>query len=209
MKPAITPPTKPQSTAHSLMSGRSSPSPDIFRDISMSGEGDEETHIVSPVPPVRCTNPFRENRNDVDQLPVLVRDESACQGVISPYPYSYASREEIEERALLNITLAWPISDSSDEQDSKQRSSMPVDYSHYFGLVAQNDDNQVVMDCDDFSMTSDDSLLPRTPQQTLQQTPQQSQEPTTPNSMSGVTVFEMPDFPRQVSTDLPAQTLIK
>ena len=67
--------------------------------------------------------------------------------VVSPYPFSSASQEEIDEREKLARTMPWVEQDENEDQSKRQ------DMSFYFDMRALHDRE---MECDDFSISSNE-----------------------------------------------------
>lgn len=88
-------------------------------------------------------------------------DSSACRVVISPYPFSHASREEITEREQLSNTLSWTLASSNIARELKTKTanttSLQADCSIFFGQAGAATDDVVMGDCDDFSVSIEDT----------------------------------------------------
>jgi hypothetical protein len=113
----------------------------IFRDASNS-----HNDPIS-VSPLQLANPVHEQHDSSENYDSV--------RVISPYPFSHASQEEIEEREQLTGTLDWSMhpedtGDSSITEEHIHAGEYCVNYSLYFQSGAQQ------MDCDDddFSVSS-------------------------------------------------------
>jgi hypothetical protein len=134
---------------------------DIFRD-SIDGESvmDED---MGELPYVRRANPINEQQSatidDESDLDDGDDDEigsSSYFRVISPYPFSHTSEEEIEDRKQLNSVLEWRIKlNHNDKSSSRFGQKCHVDYSSFFELSENINNDQVMADeCDDFSLSS-------------------------------------------------------
>jgi hypothetical protein len=127
---------------------------EIFRE---SGEGDcmvEDASLLF----VQRANPIDEQQSgaageDDDDEDM---EEGSCCRVISPYPFSHTSKEEIEEREQLTSVFDWNLQAADSENTAarhEKKFSIQVDYSRFFELgEAVND--QAMDDCDDFSLSS-------------------------------------------------------
>jgi hypothetical protein len=168
LEPAVVPIDRlfeidPDSSSDSLDIGRGILSPiDIFRDSSMDGDSvvDED---MGGLPYVRRANPIDEQPSatvddeseldDDDDDGAYVNGEMDTRGepyyrVISPYPFSHTSKEEIEDREQLTSVLEWSL---------EVRPKCHVDYSSFFelGETANTNNDQIMSDdCDDFSLSS-------------------------------------------------------
>jgi hypothetical protein len=143
----------PDSSSDSIDIGRGVLTPiDIFRDNSMDGDSiaDED---MGGLPYVRRANPIDEqhsatidDESDLDDDTMETGDSPHFR-VISPYPFSHTSKEEIEDREHLTSILEWSL---------EVRPKCHVDYSGFFALGgAANNTDQVMSDeCDDFSLSS-------------------------------------------------------
>jgi len=87
-------------------------------------------------------------------------DASAHRVVISPYPFSHASREEITEREQLSNALSWTLASSNISPEVKNKTattaSLQVDCSYFYGQAGAETD-AVMEDCDDFSVSIADA----------------------------------------------------
>ena len=143
----------PDSSSDSIDIGRGVMTPiDIFRDNSMDGDSivDED---MGGLPYVRRANPINEQQSatiddesDLDDDTMETLDLPQFR-VISPYPFSHTSKEEMEDREQLTRILEWSL---------EVRPKCHVDYSGFFALDdAANNYDQVMSDeCDDFSLSS-------------------------------------------------------
>lgn len=162
--PAIDPlQIDPNSSCDSADIGQGIFSPmDIFRDGRDGGEsvvGDEDVggyvRRANPINEQQSYN-FADEESDFDDE-VMEMAASPCFRVISPYPFSHASKEEIEERQqLAKGPLEWNldmgIHHFSFEDSGKK---CHVDYLSFFELNAFVHNDQVMAeDCEDFSLTS-------------------------------------------------------
>jgi hypothetical protein len=141
----------PDSSSDSLEIGRGVLTPiDIFRDNSMDGESivDED---MGGLPHVRRANPINEQQSaTIDESD---EDDDTMEAVdlpyfrvISPYPFSHTSKEEMEDREQLTNILEWSLD---------IRPKCHVDYSSFFELGDAANSDQVMSDeCDDFSLSS-------------------------------------------------------
>ena len=141
----------PDSSSDSIDIGRGVMTPiDIFRDNSMDGD----SIVDEDMPYVRRANPINEqhsattidDESDLDD-DTMETGELPHFRVISPYPFSHTSKEEMEDREQLTSILEWSL---------EVRPKCHVDYSGFFGLSdTANDNDQVMSDeCDDFSLSS-------------------------------------------------------
>jgi len=124
---------------------------------------------INPSGLLRRANPIRERSmqsfSDADDHQAL---EESPSRVISPYPFSHTSQEEMEDREKLttNATaLGWSLhGDEENEDDDMNKNSenkaFEVDYSHFFEResVVPIDQEDAVMECDDFSLSTAHSL---------------------------------------------------
>ena len=93
---------------------------------------------------------------------VKMDDAASAFRVISPYPFSHTSREEISERELLRDALRLTLGSPQNKDDqrmttgNKMNAVIQVDYSSFFGRCS--DENDVAMEeCDDFSVSIQDA----------------------------------------------------
>lgn len=130
---------------------------DIFRENSMDGDSiiDED---MGGLPFVRRANPINElhsatidDESDLDDETMETGDLPYFR-VISPYPFSHTSKEEVEDREQLTCLLEWSL---------EKRPKCHVEYSSFFELgdVANNNINEHAMsdECDDFSLSSNEA----------------------------------------------------
>ena len=141
----------PDSSSDSVDIGRGVLTPiDIFRDNSMDGDSivDED---MGGLPYVRRANPINEQQSaTIDESD---EDDDTMEAVdlphfrvISPYPFSHTSKEEMEDREQLTSILEWTL---------EVRPKCHVDYSSFFELGDAANHDQVMSDeCDDFSLSS-------------------------------------------------------
>jgi hypothetical protein len=170
IEPEPVPPIDPlqldtNSSCDSLDIGQGMLSPiDIFRDSIDGGEsvvGDEDMGGF-----VRRANPINEQQSttvaeeeeesDIDDEEMEMA-ASPCFRVISPYPYSHASKEEIEEREqLANVPLEWNLEMGIHHFSSAEPGEKwYVDYTSFFELNSHvNNDQVMAEDCEDFSLSS-------------------------------------------------------
>jgi hypothetical protein len=154
----------PNSSCESLDLGQGMLSPiDIFRDTIDGGEsviGDEEmggyVRRANPINEQQSATVAEEEESDIDDEEMEMA-ASPCFRVISPYPFSHASKEELEEREqLTSVPLEWNLDMgihcfSSGDTEGKCH----VDYSSFFELnVHINNDQVMAEDCEDFSLSS-------------------------------------------------------
>jgi hypothetical protein len=102
-----------------------------------------------------------KQRSTREDYYVTTDDAASAFRVISPYPFSHTSREEISERELLSdalLTLGSPKKkdDHRIMTGNKINAAIEVDYSSFFGRTS--DENDVAMEeCDDFSVSIQDA----------------------------------------------------
>ena len=103
---------------------------DIFRENSMDGDSiiDED---MGGLPFVRRANPINElhsatidDESDLDDETMETGDLPYFR-VISPYPFSHTSKEEVEDREQLTCLLEWSL---------EKRPKCHVEYSSFFEL---------------------------------------------------------------------------
>jgi hypothetical protein len=145
----------PDSSCDSIDVGRGVLTPiDIFRGNSMDGDSIVEEDMGG-VPYVRRANPINEQQSgtstidDESDLDDDIMDIGDLQQlrVISPYPFSHTSKEEMEDREQLTSILEWSF---------EVRPTCHVDYSGFFALDDMANNNEQIMSdkCDDFSLSS-------------------------------------------------------
>jgi len=129
------------------------PSAAIFRD------GREQSVSVQLAHPI---GPGSTSVDDDDDV-AMEEDAFACR-LISPYPFSQASHEEITEREeLTNTPIKWtlePEPSSTTTSNTKQESvSVQVNYSSFFAGLLGGDVGEIdaeMDECDDFSVSVND-----------------------------------------------------
>jgi hypothetical protein len=118
-------------------------------------ESTDDIDQAPPLPEVQRANPISDpssmsSSSEEDLVPLSVDD--GCRVVVSPYPFSHTSQEEIEEREQL-----WAGSWTSDMpatelvQNEYSKFLFQVDYARFFERTGCQGE---VMDCDDFSLSS-------------------------------------------------------
>lgn len=125
----------------SLLNPGQSPSMDIFR------PGRDTTSIDEKQ---RSSATASDNDNDE-----AMDDASAARRVISPYPFSHASREEIAEREQLTNDLSWTLTTDNFTCITKQLIAADYDYKCIFGKLADAVMNEGC--CDEFSVSTHDA----------------------------------------------------
>lgn len=150
---SIAPPLDPNSSCDSLEINQGMSPTEIFREC---GDDDNIMDADEELPRVRRANPINDQHiasgDDIDED----AEEGMGSRVISPYPFSHTSKEEIEEREQLTNAFDWSQEavDSYECSDGHEmKFSIQVDYSRFFELVGTIGD-QVMEDCDDFSLSS-------------------------------------------------------
>ena len=109
------------------------------------GEGDN-----NDCQSLRRANPIKEHSSGEEDMMGLEPSESR---VISPYPFSHQpSREELEEREQLTSAFGWKLHPRVEEYQEDERQHHYVDYSLYFPTS-----NEQEMECDDFSISSNEA----------------------------------------------------
>jgi hypothetical protein len=139
----------PDSSCDSIDIGRGVLTPiDIFRDNSMDSDSIVEEDFGG-LQYVRRANPINEQQSaTMDDESDFDDDLMETQfRVISPYPFSHTSAEEMEDREQLTSILEWSL---------EVRPKCHVDYSGFFALdnEARNNDQFMSEECDDFSLSS-------------------------------------------------------
>jgi hypothetical protein len=148
----------PDSSSDSLDIGRGTMTPiDIFRENSMDGGDSIVDEDVGGLPFVQRANPINEQQSaTVDDESDFDDDDTGMEiegsqylRVISPYPFSHTSKEEIEDREQLTNNLKWGLS-------SSMHHKCHVDYSTFFesSEAARNNDLAMSEEYDDFSLSS-------------------------------------------------------
>jgi hypothetical protein len=136
-------------------SDTSSLSGDPISPLAIFREATDDVDRAPPLPEVQRANPISDPSSmslsaEEDLVPLSVED--GCRVVVSPYPFSHTSQEEIEEREQL-----WACSWTSDMptteliQNEHNKFLFQVDYAHFFERKGCQGE---VMDCDDFSLSS-------------------------------------------------------
>lgn len=114
--------------------------------------------------PVQLAHPIGPGSTSVDYDEVMDEEDAFACRLISPYPFSQASHEEITEREeLTNTPIKWilgPEPSSTTTSNTKQELvSVQVNYSSFFADLLGGDVGEIdaAMDeCDDFSVSVHD-----------------------------------------------------
>lgn len=140
------------SSSDSLDIGPGMAPTEIFRE---SGDG-VNIHAESSLPRFRRANPIDQRKVAAGEGEDM--EECSYCRVISPYPFSHTSKEEIEEREQLTNAFDWTLETEPNDNcgmlngwDTK--CAVQVDYSRFFELLEAVND-QVMDECDDFSLSS-------------------------------------------------------
>jgi len=108
----------------------------------------------------RATRPYLDKQQDDEAM----MDEAFR--VISPYPFSHASREEITEREQLGCALSWTLASQHNDVRANMlpskttNTAIHIDYNCFLGLdggVGATDADAVMEECDDFSVSIQDA----------------------------------------------------
>lgn len=156
----IDPLLDPNSSSESLEIGLGMSPNEIFRE---SGDSANIMNEVASLSLVRRANPLNDREIVAaaeydDEEEDMVEDGNYYR-VISPYPFSHASKEEIEEREQLTNAFDWDLQTAHNEKTSgrhEKKFSIQVDYSRFFEL-GEGVYDQAMDDCDDFSLSSQEA----------------------------------------------------
>jgi hypothetical protein len=151
----IDPSLDPNTSGDSIDIGLCMSPGEIFRG---SDEGDIMFNDAA-LPFVRRANPIYDQQSsagvDSEEEEEYMEDET-CRRVISPYPFSHTSKEEIEELEQLTNAFDWNLQGAQNDNSRgchEKKFSIEVDYSRFFQHgVAVGD--QVMDEYDDFSLSS-------------------------------------------------------
>ena len=130
---------------------------DIFRDTPMGGEENNDTDLLHCQCVVRRANPIGNSQSGNNN-----EANSSESHLISPFPFTpTASKEELEEREMLTSSLRWEAGLDGGggvemETFKENQPTVHVDFSRFFEPVLLGSSNIDIMDCDDFSLSSDD-----------------------------------------------------
>lgn len=84
--------------------------------------------------------------------------ESSCR-VISPYPFSHTSKEEMDDREQLAGAFDWALpSDETQPSDGGEARIFEMDYARFFDIDCMDVDGSTNADSDDFSVESSVSI---------------------------------------------------
>ena len=87
-------------------------------------------------------------------------DDASAFRVISPYPFSHTSQEELSEREQLSDAFRWTLRSTNNSDDfltcKVTNAAVQVDNSSFFGRIGDQND-AVMEDCDDFSLSIQDA----------------------------------------------------
>ena len=118
----------------------------IFREVSNADNSGQR-----PLPLVRQANPVGDTTGASSSTTDEGMSDRADRRVISPYPFSHTSQEEIEEREHLSGAFNWALDNNATAQPN-EKFHFQFDYTRFFDL---NDLGTAhAMECDDFSVAS-------------------------------------------------------